>query len=153
MPKRTKGFPAWLVRWYIREDKVAKNTGTIITLLPSRYSTDTVKKIVEALYSAYALTYDGQAEFARRHRPRAEVSFDQKISINENPGLVAVRATEIKVDVDTSGINQTISWLDPDSLVPCSGSPWYKKVASGSRHHIGFDYMRYVQSSDSTLPV
>jgi hypothetical protein len=67
MPKRTrtKGFRAWLVRWYIRGDKVTKDTGTVITLLPSRYSTDTVKKIVEALYSAYALTYDGQAEVCK----------------------------------------------------------------------------------------
>jgi hypothetical protein len=155
MPKRTrtKGFRAWLVRWYIREDKVAKNTGTVITLLPSRYSTDTVKRIVEALYSAYALTYDGQANYARRRQPRAEVTFDSKIVINENPGLLAVLATEITVDVDRSGINQTISWRDPDSFVPRSGSPWYEKVASGAQHRIGFNYMRYVQSSDSTLPV
>jgi hypothetical protein len=151
--ERTKGFRAWLVRWNIREDKVAKNTGTVITLLPSRYSTDTVKRIVEALYAAYALTFDGQANFARRHQPRAEVSFDQKISINENPGLLAVLATEIKVDVDISGINQTISWRDPDTFVPSSDPPRYKKIASGSQHRIGFNYMSYIQSSDSTLPL
>lgn len=150
---RTKGFRAWLVRWYIREDKVAKDTGTVITLLPFRYSTDTVKRIVEALYSAYALTYDGQANYARRRQPRAEVTFDQKVTINKNPGLLAVLATEITVDVDRSGINQTISWRDPDSFAPCVGYPYYEKVASGGQHRIGFNYMRYVQSSDSTLPV
>ena len=151
MPKRarTKGFQAWLVRWYIRGDKVPKKTGTVITLLPYNYSRDTVRRIVEALYSAYTQTFDGQANYARRRQPRAEITFDGEVKINKNPGLLAVLATEIKIDCD--GMKQTISWRDPDSFAPCLGYPYYQKVASGAQYRIGFDFDHYVQTDYPVL--
>lgn len=152
MPRRThaKGFRAWLVRWSLREDKVAKNTGTVITLLPSRFSTDMVKRITEALYSAYVLPYDALKHYARRRQPRAEAEFDLRVvTINENPGLPAVLATDIKIQCD--GMRQTISWREPDSFALQSGS--LQKIAEGAQHRVEFDFGCRVQSSDSTLPL
>jgi hypothetical protein len=150
---KSKGFSAWVVYWIVREDKVSKMTGTVITLLPRRYSTDTIQKIVEGLYAAYAYTYSGQEHFARTRskfrNPLSRTTFEGKVIIGENPGLIAVLATDIAVKVDASGINQTISWTDPDSYEHARKSPYYRKVASGAFHKYAFNYNTHVQSQVS----
>ena len=82
--RRKKRFRAWVVYWNIREDKIEKQTGTVVTLLPSRYSTDTVAKIIEALYCAYAFTYDGQFGYLMRRNRGEDLSrttFDGRVEI------------------------------------------------------------------------
>jgi len=142
-----------VVYWYIREDKVAKSTGTVVTLLPSRYSTDTVAKIVEALYCAYAFTYDGQFGYLM-DRNRGETlsrrTFDGRVEIGRNPGLNAVLAEDVSVEVVSMGGNeQIISWTDPDYYEPTLEQPRLRKVGSGGFHRLKFNYLKYVQNEVS----
>jgi len=147
--RRKKRFRAWVVYWHIREDKVEKRTGTVITLLPSRYSTDTVAKIVEALYCAYAFTYDGQFGYIM-DRNRGEYLSRRTfggIEIGRNPGLNAVLAADVSVEVvSTDGNKQIISWTDPDYYEPTLEHPGFRKVGSECFHKLEFDYLTYVQN-------
>jgi hypothetical protein len=146
---RKKRFRAWVVHWDIREDKVAKCTGTVITLLPSRYATRTVAKIIEALYCAYAFTYDGQFGYLVNRNKGKRLSretFDGRVVIGENPGLSAVLAEDVSVEIiSTDGNKQIISWTDPDYYEPTRGEPRVRKVGSGQFHKLEFDYLKYVQ--------
>jgi hypothetical protein len=65
--------------------------------------------------------------------------------IGENPGLTAVLATDVFVQCDTSGLNQTISWTDPDVYEPTYEAPRYKLVSPGARHHFAFNYHTHEQ--------
>ncbi len=148
--RRKRQFRAWVVYWYIREDKVAKSTGTVITLLPSRYSTDTVGKIVEALYCAYAHTYDGQFGYIvdrNRGERLSRRSFDGRVEIGKNPGLNAVLAEDVCIEnVSSSGNTQIISWTDPDHYEPTLEQPRFRKVGDGQFHKLQFDFLNYVQT-------
>ena len=148
--RRKKRFRAWVVYWNIREDKIAKQTGTVVTLLPSRYSTDTVGKIIEALYCAYAFTYDGQFGYIvdrNRVKKLSQETFDGRVEIGRNPGLSAVLAEDVSVEVvSTDGNKQIISWTDPDYYEPTQAPPCVRKVGSGQFHKLEFDYQQYVQN-------
>ena len=134
----------------MREDKIVKQTGTVITLLPSRYSTDTVGKIIEALYCAYALTYDGQFGYLmnrNRGEDLSRTTFDGRVEIGSNPGLNAVLAEDVSVEVvSTAGHKQIISWTDPDYYEPTQAQPRFRKVGSGEFHKLEFDYEQHVQN-------
>ena len=133
-----------------RRGQIAKQTGTVVTLLPSRYSTDTVAKIIEALYCGYALTYDGQFGYPMRSNGGEDLSrttFDGRVEIGTNPGLNAVLAEDVSVEVvSTAGHKQIISWTDPDYYEPTGAQPPVRKVGSGQFHNLEFDYQQYVQS-------
>lgn len=145
---RKKKFRAWVVRWCIREDKVKKSTGTVITLLPSRYGPETVRKIVEALYCAYACTYDGQAEYGRsrsKDDSLSQTTFDGRVEIGQSPGLSAVLAEDVSVKV-ISPLRQIISWTDPDYYEPTLEQPRFRKCGSGEFHKLEFNYSDYAQT-------
>lgn len=148
--RRKRRFKAWVVYWYIRGDKVAKSTGAVVTLLPSRYSTDTVAKVVEALYCAYALTYDGQFGYIvdrNRGERLSRLSFDGRVEIGRNPGLNAVLAEDVCIEnIGSSGNTQTISWTDPDHYEPTLEQPRSRKVGDGQFHKYQFDFLNYVES-------
>ncbi len=148
--RRKKRFRAWVVYWNIREDKIPKQTGTVVTLLPSRYAPDTVAKIIDALYCAYAFTYDGQFGYLMRRNRGEDLSrrtFDGGVEIGSNPGLKAVLAEDVSVEVvSTDGTKQIISWTDPDYYEPTVVQPRIRKVGSGQFHKLEFDYQQYVQN-------
>lgn len=129
---------------------MAKSTGTVITLLPSRYSATTVGKIVEALYCAYSLTYDGQFGYIMGRNRGDRLSrraFNGCVEIGENPGLNAVLADDVCIEnVSTSGNTQIISWTDPDYYEPTLEQPGFRKVGPGQYHKLKFDYLNYVQT-------
>jgi len=149
--RRKKRFKAWVVYWYIREDKVAKTTGTVITLLPNRYSIDTVTKIVEALYCAYTQTYDGQFGYIvgrGRGKRVSRRTFDRRVEIPENPGLTAVLAEDVCIENDSSsGNTQIISWTDPDYYEGIAEHPRIRKVGDGQRHKLKFDFFNYEETN------
>jgi hypothetical protein len=136
------------VYWNIREDKVEKRTGTVITLLPSRSSANTVGKIIEALYCAYALTYDGQFGYImgrNRGEKLWQHTLNGGVEIDRNPGLNAVLADVSVEVVSTDGSKQIISWTDPDYYEPTQ--PPVRRVGSGQFHKLEFDYQQYVQNA------
>ncbi len=136
-------FRAWVVFWTIGENKVNKSTGTVVTLLPYRFGIDTVRIIVEALYAAYALPFSRQEDYVRHLGKKQSISrrtFDGKVSIDKNPGLMAVLATDVRIEVDSSGLNQIISWTNPDTLEPSNEEPYFKTVSTGARRKFRFNY-------------
>lgn len=136
--------------WANREDKVEKRTGTVICLLPSRYDTKTVRRIVEAIYSSYVYSYEGHLDYAcfrnRNKNPLSNVTFDSRVVIPENPGLMAVLAEDVVVESNTSGIVQTISWTDPDFCEPGRNGP--VKTQDGAFHSLKFDFFKHEQTDD-----
>lgn len=82
---------------------------------------DTVAKIIEALYCAYAFTYDGQFGYLAgrnrgEHLARETVN---SVEIGRNPGLNAVLAEDVSVEVlSNDGNKQVISWTDSDYYEP-----------------------------------
>ena len=149
--KLKNGYRAWVVYWAIREDKVGKDTGTVICLLPWMYTRDAVGKIVEAIYSSYVYTYTGHLDYAcfrkRRKNPLARRRFDERVVIGENPGLVAELAEDVVVESNASGLLQTISWKGPDFYEPGLGGPI--KVQDGSRWSFTFDFFNFKQTDEA----
>ena len=121
----------------------------MITLLPSRYSADTVGRIIEALYCAYALTYDGQFGYIRgRNRGERLVqgTFAGRVEIGTNPGLNAVLAEDVCVQVvSRDGKEQSISWTDPD-YYEARGTQRPVRLGPGQFHKLKFDYRQNVQN-------
>jgi hypothetical protein len=122
----------------------------VVTLLPSRYSAKNVAKIIEALYCAYAFTYDGQFGYLVGRNRGERLSrniLGLRVEIGRNPGLNAVLAQDVSVEVlSTDGNRQVISWTDPDYYEPIQEHPRVRKVGSGQRHKLAFDYSEYVQT-------
>jgi hypothetical protein len=132
---------AWVVFWTDREDKVAKCSGKVICLLPASYRPETVQRIIEAIYSSYVQSYLGQLEFAcfrRRTKLLVERGF-RRVTIAENPGLMAVLSDDVLVESNTSGIVQTISWTDPDFYSRTEGTQFIK-TQDGAKHSHTFNH-------------
>lgn len=148
--KARHGRRAWVILWANREDKVEKRTGTVICLLPSTYDTKTVRRIVEAIYCCYVYSYEGHLDYAcfrkRNKNPLSQVTFDSRVIIPENPGLVAVLADDVVVESNTSGILQTISWTYPDFYEPGPNGP--VKTQNGTFRSLTFDFLKFEQTDD-----
>jgi hypothetical protein len=114
---KTKGISAWVVKWNLREDKVEKPTGTIVCLLPWRYSPKRVRDILDGIYLAYVKTFEEHMTYAKSQRERnpllAKVEFCSCfVSVGKNPGLHASLCTGVVVT--SKKMSQTITWTTPE---------------------------------------
>jgi hypothetical protein len=114
---KSKGIKAWVVRWDLREDKVDKQTGTVVCLLPGRYSPERVRDILDGIYLAYVKAFEGHVAFAKNQKARnrllAEVGhYTCFVSVDKNPGLVAELCTGVHVRSEKQ--KQTLVWTTPE---------------------------------------
>jgi hypothetical protein len=105
---------------------------------------------VEALFCAYARTYDGQFGYIMRRNKGdrlSKIGFNARVEIGENPGLNAVLAEDVCIEnVGANGNTQIISWTDPDYYEPTIEQPGFRKIGIGQYHKLKFDYLSYVQT-------
>ena len=97
---KKRGKRAWLVYWTGREDRIDKRTGTIVCILPWRYSVTRVQDIVEGIYLAYWHSFPDQFEFAtRQNRSRQRIAelCPGGVFVGKNPGLFASLCEDVCV--------------------------------------------------------
>jgi hypothetical protein len=114
---KPKGISAWVVWWNLREDKVEKLTGTVVCLLPRRFSPKRVRDILDGIYLAYIKTFDGHLTYARHqtsHKPLlAELGRGSpSVFVGRNPGLHAALCTG--VHVTSKKMSQTLFGTTPE---------------------------------------
>jgi len=143
---KTKGITAWVVFWSMREDKVDKRTGTIVCLLPRRYSPKRVRDILDGIYLSYIKTFDGHLEFATSQTEKspmlAEISRYSDVYVSKNPGLHAWLCHGVKVS--SKKMVQTITWTTPTNYRRNDRHEIVEEIP-GKTYRYTFDFCKMVE--------
>ena len=108
---------AWLVTWEWMSES-GEVADRIATILPSQWSPDRVRDIVEQLYALSISNVEELAALARRPKnnpypARAESNHADMLVCGSHPWLYARKVSDLKVERTEAGFER-VSWIEPD---------------------------------------
>jgi hypothetical protein len=116
--RSSRGIRAWLVTWEWSSDS-AEVVDRVATILPSRWSEERVRDVVDHLYALHSHSTSELAELAKLGgriplSTRRRYRMDETMFFGSHPELCVRKVSGLRVDLLLSGFER-ISWIEPNT--------------------------------------